>query len=373
MAIEHIVIYKGTDYHSAFPHIIRLQDGDLVVVFREAPVRAGIEGRGNQNEEVLHNHIDDGSRIALVRSTDDGRTWDPGSHVVVDASDGTQDLNMAMIAQLSSGELLLNNHRWFLNLSDEKAEAMSSERKLLMRRGERQFGAIVFDSLYMFRSSDMGRTWSKGEPFEIGALAFQSHTGKDGIMEMPDGSLMLVFNGQSAVDEEGGSGTYVARSYDGAKTWVQPSLAARDPAGKVGFGEPPIVRLSSGRLLTVMRTSDYLYQVFSDDDGWVWQGLKRSPMWGFPCHLVQLQSGRVLCAYGYRREPFGIRASISDDQGETWDIDNEIVIRDDGMHRDLGYPASIVLQDGRVLTIYYFHGEDGIRYIGGSIYTEDHQ
>ena len=48
--------------------------------------------------------------------------------------------------------------------------------------------------------------------------------------------------------------------------------------------------------------------------------------------------------------------------------DREIVIRDDGIHSDLGYPASVQLRDGRVLTVYYFHGEDGIRYIGGSVY-----
>jgi hypothetical protein len=47
----------------------------------------------------------------------------------------------------------------------------------------------------------------------------------------------------------------------------------------------------------------------------------------------------------------------------------EVVIRDDGLHRDLGYPASIRLNDGRILTVYYFHGQDGIRYIVGGIWS----
>ena len=94
-------------------------------------------------------------------------------------------------------------------------------------------------------------------------------------------------------------------------------------------------------------------------------------MWGYPCHLLRLSSGRILCTYGYRREPFGVRAAVSEDEGETWDMDHEIVIRDDGLHRDLGYPASIQLQDGRILSVYYFHGEDGVRYIGGSVYREE--
>ena len=62
---------------------------------------------------------------------------------------------------------------------------------------------------------------------------------------------------------------------------------------------------------------------------------------------------------------------LSDDEGDTCDMGNEIVIRDDGLHWDLGYPASVQLQDGRVLTVYYSHGDDGICYISGRIYAAD--
>ena len=183
---------------------------------------------------------------------------------------------------------------------------------------------------------------------------------------MPDGSLLLSVSGRTSQDEPGR--VFVVRSYDGGRTWVQPSVVAHDPENAIGFGEPPLLRLSSGRLLTMIRTGDYLYQAFSTDDGWTWQGVKRSPIWGFPAHCIELEPGRVLCVYGYRREPYGVRAAFSDDEGETWDVDNEVVLRDDGLHRDLGYPASIRLEDGRVLTVYYFHGDDGVRYIGGTIW-----
>ena len=135
-----------------------------------------------------------------------------------------------------------------------------------------------------------------------------------------------------------------------------------------------MVRLASGKLLTMMRTSadgGVLYQASSNDDGWVWSGVRRTPIWGFPCHLLQLRSGTVVCVYGYRREPWGVRATLSHDDGETWDIGREIVLRDDGIHRDLGYPASVQLEDDRILTINYFHGYDGIRFIAGTIWSED--
>ena len=86
MAIEHIVIHKENDYQSAFPDIIRLQNGSLMVVFSPS---AGPSGRWGSWETAMRNspmkHLDADSRIALVRSTDDGETWSPNSHTVVDA------------------------------------------------------------------------------------------------------------------------------------------------------------------------------------------------------------------------------------------------------------------------------------------------
>lgn len=73
----------------------------------------------------------------------------------------------------------------------------------------------------------------------------------------------------------------------------------------------------------------------------------------------------------YRRAFVGVRACLSDDGGRTWDVAGEKVLRDDGRHVDLGYPSSVQLRDGHILTTYYIHGADGIRYIGGTIYGED--
>ena len=376
MSIKHLVVHKGSGYHSAFPSsIIRLQNGDLVTVFREAPVRPAVDDQ--PGTKLAHQHRDPQSRISLVRSIDDGRTWDPGSRVVIDESDGTVDLNMAVVGQAASGDLVVNNFRCFLDQSNEQVAALSAERFMEPRPASRPFGGVVFDSLYLFRSTDDGRTWSKPEPASIPSLAYRSHTGTSGIVEMPDSSYLLPLNGCCPGDVGEGRApipdrAFVVRSRDGGRTWGQPSAVAHDPHGRLIFGEPSLLRLPSGKLLCMMRTGDYLYQAFSTDDGWVWQGLRRSPIWGFPSHLLRLRSGRILCTYGYRREPFGIRACLSDDEGETWDVSNEIVIRDDGVHRDLGYPSSVQLQDGRILSVYYFHGEDDVRYIAGSIYTEDH-
>jgi hypothetical protein len=42
---------------------------------------------------------------------------------------------------------------------------------------------------------------------------------------------------------------------------------------------------------------------------------------------------------------------VSRDGGATWQHD--LVLRDDGPDGDLGYPASVEMPDGSLLTIYY--------------------
>jgi hypothetical protein len=68
--------------------------------------------------------------------------------------------------------------------------------------------------------------------------------------------------------------------------------------------------------------------------------------------MVRLKDGRLVLTYGYRSEPIGIRAKISRDGGRTWG--REIHLRDDGRTWDLGYPRTVVMPDGKLVTMYYF-------------------
>jgi hypothetical protein len=66
--------------------------------------------------------------------------------------------------------------------------------------------------------------------------------------------------------------------------------------------------------------------------------------------MIRLPDDRILLVYGVRVPPYGERARISSDEGETWS--DEIVLCTD-TSTDLGYPASAQLEDGSFLTIYY--------------------
>jgi Neuraminidase (sialidase) len=108
---------------------------------------------------------------------------------------------------------------------------------------------------------------------------------------------------------------------------------------------------------------------YSDDNGKTWVKPWKTDMIGHPVDLIQLKDGRIMATYGIRVGshgfPGGVRACFSSDNGKTWDIRTEVQIRNDFLNWDVGYPESMQLPDGKVLTAYYFN-LFGRYFIGGT-------
>ena len=68
-----------------------------------------------------------------------------------------------------------------------------------------------------------------------------------------------------------------------------------------------------------------------------------------------LSSGAVLCTYGHRRDPLTIRAMLSYDEGETWDYENFDTLYQLPEEHDFGYPVSVELSPGEIVTVYYLN------------------
>ncbi len=144
--------------------------------------------------------------------------------------------------------------------------------------------------------------------------------------------------------------------------WEKSTVIETPTTETLRFGEPHIAQLPSGRVVVAIRATSIPYDdsgdhlqfwlSTSDDQGATWSEPFSSGRWGFPVHLTVLSDGRLLATYGYRRFPYGQRASISSD-GEKWEELPEIIIRADAPNRDLGYPASIESAPGEILTVYY--------------------
>lgn len=113
-----------------------------------------------------------------------------------------------------------------------------------------------------------------------------------------------------------------------------------------------------------------IHQHDSLDGGRTWGPPQQTEIWGYLAHLLRLADGRLLTVYGIRWEPFGIRACLSTDAGETCDYAHEIIIRDDMPSSNLGYPTAVQLPEGRIFVAYY--GDDvpgGDTYIIGSSFS----
>ena len=123
---------------------------------------------------------------------------------------------------------------------------------------------------------------------------------------------------------------------------------------------------ADGSLLALVRTHGLdgrLVVVRSCDGGATWGPWQVHNVRGCPFHGVALPDGRLLLTYGYRREPFGVRARIAKPTSQDWAWAPEIVVRDRGASTDLGYPWAMVLGDGTAIVVYYWHGESGLREI----------
>lgn len=159
------------------------------------------------------------------------------------------------------------------------------------------------------------------------------------------------------------------RTRDGGRTWSLEGFVTPEPEGDEYAIQPSSVRLPGGTLLTAVRYRRFIDLFASRDDGVTWERLGRPApdTGGNPPSLLRLRDGRLVLTYGYREEPYGIRAVTSADDGRTWSA--PFVLRDDGGSWDLGYTRTFQRTDGRLVTVYYYNLDaDGERFIGGTIW-----
>ena len=308
-----------------------LRNGDLVAVF---------------NEERFPFHHDSG-RTLFMRSSDGGLSWRPDPpKVVLDWSDTTGNWDCG-ICELEDGTLLVN----FTITGFFKRGQKPSQPSWAARPWSEQWGDWTWAyktqgwlGTYVVKSTDGGDSWSAPIPVNVRPL---KHGGcRLGCWQLPGGALLMGLYGRiRGYGEEGeGESTRSALmiSEDGGDHWEYYSTLAYDPASIVDYEEPGLVRLADGRLVCFMRThvnpsgdAKNMVMVVSDDDGFSWTPPKWTNIWGYPPELIALQDGRYLMIYGYRRPPYGVRGVISED-GLTWNVKNEFVIREGGVPRFAG-------------------------------------
>ena len=332
-------ISQQPEYYCGWPTLTRRANGELIVVWsggREA-------------------HVCPFGRVEMMRSSDNGETWSWPRTLL----DGPIDDRDAGVLETAQGSLLVTTFTSLayeshgldkalaLKPSDPEAwPAEKLERWLAVHNrisaNERQAEL----GQWIIRSTDGGITWSTRYP----SIVNSPH----GPIQLADGRLL--YAGKVLWTGEGEIG--VCESKDDGQTWHWLAGIPTRPGddAKKNYHELHAVEAGDGRLIVHIRNHNPTHeretlQCVSIDGGKSWSTPHSIGVWGLPSFLTKLRDDRLLMTYGYRRSPYGNQARISEDHGKSWS--EPLIISGDGAGGDLGYPSTVELADGSLITVWY--------------------
>jgi len=344
--VEQVIVFKKEGVYACFPYMPKQQPDDAVYMSIGTRARAS--------------HIDWTGGTAIMRSTDGCRTWEV---VRKGEEDVTPEEDAAIFATRTPAGTLLRLHTGWEYYPDEKRKELEAAGWVMMDAREGVVAALSAHTAAISR--DGGKTWQKRElplPNPAGIMGFHGSIVTDqGVILWP------VYGPPTRGDQDH---SYVYRSADSGETWTLHEIIG-DARGELPMNETSLLDLGDGHILAFVRTgrgADHLFRAESFNGGITWGRWADSGITGHPPDLLRLKNGHILLTYGYRHKPFGIRACISTDNGQTWG--NEYILRDDGLNSDIGYPMSIQLADGTIFTTYYFKTADGITHVAGTLWRE---
>ena len=301
--VERIRVTRGPARHRAFPGLVRLKDGTLLVLYRE----------GSD-----HWRTDD-SVLRLTWSKDGGKTWTEPRTLLKE--DGWGFASHHGPRQLSDGSVL--------------AAAMS----IRHRKGKPwEFRAFAM------RSHNDGQTWDVKQIGPMSGWAWQNQYGR--AMEI-DGQLWIPGGGQKKGEESWRTGYFV--SDDNGKTWPEWQTVCIDLQD-----EKDILELPDKRLLATIRSGKETYRSYSSDRGKSWSKKEKLDLFGQCPSLLLLPSGKILFAYRQVRPkaPKGLGLAVSSDSGQTWRELAPLYVSPNGSF-DCAYPSMVLGESGEVLGAYY--------------------
>ena len=327
------VITASEEPYSGWPTVMRRENGELWTVWS-----------GGRDA-----HVCPMGQVRAISSRDDGATW-TYPRVLLDTAMDDRDAGALVTAK---GTLLITT---FTSLAWEERgllEKQTPERQVRWkgvrdRLSPEERKAALGE--WVIRSTDGGMSWS---PI-IATIVNSPH----GPTQLKDGRLLYVGKQLWAKEHRIGA----AESKDDGLTWTWLSEIPGRPGDDVAtkYHELHAVETDDGRIVAQIRhegkvDTNWTLQTESADGGKTWT-IPRPITFGIPSQLLKLRDGRLLMTYGHRRKPFGNQARMSTDQGRTWS--EPMIISGDGAAGDLGYPSTVELADGTLLTVWYENMKD---------------
>ena len=356
--MEKGIVFKGDgifDY-CGWPTVARLDDNTIAVAYSGNRLR----------------HVCTFGRTMMCYSYDEGKTWTPPVNVINTKFD---DRDGGLVANGKQVLVSSFNNNFAFQLQDlewqfkchghnEKTENEAFIIKKYIEMNKDADESDVGSSIAI--SEDGGKTFVKRIMMPI--------TSPHGPKVLADGSYVWVGRAFSIAPNnrtEGREynflpeGLYVTFSKDGYN-WSEPKRLPNIPEDDIKLEcEPDVIQLKNGELLVQIRvhkTSSgwggmYLYQTVSSENMTKWSDPVYLGVPASPPHLMRHSSGKLICAVAQREAPIAEQILVSDDEGKTWD--GPYNIDEDAPDGDMGYPSTVELKDGRLMTVYYQHDKKG--------------
>ena len=279
-------------------------------------------------------HIDPFGKGVICYSFDEGKTWTPPA-VIIDTPQDDRDCGITsldgrvMVTTFNNGiEYQLGLQHTVTELDQAYINSVDTK-----KADEEYYGPL-------YAISEDGFTFSPVRHLPV--------TNPHGPCPDQNGGLFLTGNHMNYGEQTG------LRNYTIDKDMNFTLLSSiPNPEGEM-YCEPHAIVLEDRILIMIREEYSFrLKQCVSFDGGKTFdQGRYiESIQNGAPPHIIRHSNGTLICSYGRRAEPFGEMVMFSTDNGDTWDTD--YYIYPDAPHPDLGYPATVELKDGSLLTVYY--------------------
>jgi sialidase-1 len=384
--LSEFTVYRDRNFYGISPGMTRTARGDLLVAFRRQPNRK-LEDRDNL-------HIDTHSHVALIRSSDQGRTWSEPTVVHHDPSGNIGEQAGSMFT-LASGRIILSSFRWE-HIEGKSEEDLGGPHVFtrgyhVWNRNNPWSGAFRMRGGLISHSDDHGQTFSPWRDLSVPADRYiDGLCAVEGVgVELASGRLLLpVYAGR--VSRRLGRvvtsyASLVLASDDQGVTWQFHSSAAENPDPRgMGFDEHSLCTTTGGEIFSTLRATfdpeRAIWTARSVDQGLTWSLDRLNQTHGQPIKPLRLQDGRILMIYGYRKAPnAGIRAKLLNPDLSDLHHATEFVVRggaekvvgsrspDQGINMDFGYPSAVEIAPGRVLVVYYWPDPDADAHIEATL------
>ena len=316
----------------AWPSIARLGDGRLVM---------GASG-------FRKRHVCPFGKCVLSYSSDEGRSWSAATAVI----DTVLDDRDAGLCAFGENGLMVTSFNNTVAFQQRRREADEEDLAYLASVTPAAEATALGATFRL--SFDGGKEWSEIYKSPV--------TSPHGPCALRDGSLLWVGRPFSADDSPRKTERLEAWRVetDGKMKFVGAIDDVCLQGEKMLSCEPHALQLEDGVIICHFRVQEQtgdknlftLFETRSADGGITWDKPMQllSDRCGAPAHLLRHSSGVILSVYGYRQDPFGIRVMLSRD-GKAWEKD--LVLWQGAYNWDVGYPATVELQNGSLYTVFY--------------------